>query len=79
MKLAKLGDEKERKKRVLELMDEVGLDPDSRFRLPHQFSGGQKQRIAITRATGQHTRLHACAFITRPLRGARTRKTFLRR
>jgi len=50
MKLAKLGDEKERKKRVLELMDEVGLDPDSRFRLSHQFSGGQKQRIAITRA-----------------------------
>jgi ABC-type glutathione transport system ATPase component len=50
MKLARLGDEKQREERVLELLDEVGLDPESRFRLPYQFSGGQKQRIAIARA-----------------------------
>ena len=50
LKLAKWGDEKTRAERVLELLHEVGLDPDSRFRLPHQFSGGQKQRIAIARA-----------------------------
>jgi microcin C transport system ATP-binding protein len=29
---------------------DVGLDPDSRFRYPHEFSGGQRQRIAVARA-----------------------------
>jgi microcin C transport system ATP-binding protein len=28
----------------------VGIDPESRFRYPHEFSGGQRQRIAIARA-----------------------------
>src|SRR5262249_54479416 len=50
LKLARWGDERTRAERVLELIQEVGLDGDSRFRLPHQFSGGQKQRIAIARA-----------------------------
>lgn len=31
-------------------MQEVGLNPDTRFRYPHEFSGGQRQRIAIARA-----------------------------
>jgi microcin C transport system ATP-binding protein len=31
-------------------LKEVGLDPESRFRYPHEFSGGQRQRIAIARA-----------------------------
>ena len=31
-------------------MKEVGLDPETRFRYPHEFSGGQRQRIAIARA-----------------------------
>ena len=31
-------------------LEEVGLDPDSRHRYPHEFSGGQRQRIAIARA-----------------------------
>jgi microcin C transport system ATP-binding protein len=31
-------------------LEEVGLDPDTRFRYPHEFSGGQRQRIAIARA-----------------------------
>jgi microcin C transport system ATP-binding protein len=35
---------------VLEALDEVGLDPESRFRYPHEFSGGQRQRVAIARA-----------------------------
>lgn len=33
-----------------ELLQEVGMDPDSIFRYPHEFSGGQRQRICIARA-----------------------------
>lgn len=40
----------EREQRVIEALREVGLDPASRHRYPHEFSGGQRQRIAIARA-----------------------------
>jgi len=40
----------EREKRVAKALEEVGLDPASRHRYPHEFSGGQRQRIAIARA-----------------------------
>jgi len=40
----------ERDKRVVEALKEVGLDPETRTRYPHEFSGGQRQRIAIARA-----------------------------
>ena len=40
----------ERKGRVVEALTDVGLDPGTRFRYPHEFSGGQRQRIAIARA-----------------------------
>jgi len=36
--------------RVVDVLNEVGLDPETRFRYPHEFSGGQRQRIAIARA-----------------------------
>ncbi|MBN3218133.1 microcin C ABC transporter ATP-binding protein YejF [Pectobacterium polaris] len=36
--------------RVVEAMQEVGLDPTTRYRYPSEFSGGQRQRIAIARA-----------------------------
>jgi microcin C transport system ATP-binding protein len=42
--------EKDREGRIVQALEEVGLDPDSRFRYPHEFSGGQRQRIAIARA-----------------------------
>ncbi len=41
---------KERDLRVCAALDEVGLDPATRWRYPHEFSGGQRQRIAIARA-----------------------------
>tara|TARA_B100000029_G_scaffold145334_1_gene140541 strand:+ start:795 stop:2435 length:1641 start_codon:yes stop_codon:yes gene_type:complete len=36
--------------KVIEALREVGLDPDTRLRYPHEFSGGQRQRIALARA-----------------------------
>ena len=41
---------KERDRRAVAALREVGLDPDTRNRYPHEFSGGQRQRIAIARA-----------------------------
>lgn len=35
---------------IIEALDDVGIDPESRYRYPHEFSGGQRQRIAIARA-----------------------------
>jgi microcin C transport system ATP-binding protein len=40
----------QRDARVVEALNEVNLDPELRFRYPHEFSGGQRQRIAIARA-----------------------------
>ncbi|MCM5693492.1 ABC transporter ATP-binding protein [Sinorhizobium meliloti] len=40
----------ERDQRVAAALEEVGLDPATRWRYPHEFSGGQRQRIAIARA-----------------------------
>jgi microcin C transport system ATP-binding protein len=39
----------EREQRVMRALAEVGLDPETRFRHPHEFSGGQRQRIAVAR------------------------------
>ena len=44
------GGEAEREALIVEALAEVGLDPESRHRYPHEFSGGQRQRVAIARA-----------------------------
>jgi microcin C transport system ATP-binding protein len=42
--------DRERDQKVVQALVDVGLDPDTRFRFPHEFSGGQRQRIAVARA-----------------------------
>ncbi len=45
-----LSNNKQRKEKVMELLEKVSLDTDHFNRYPHQFSGGQRQRICIARA-----------------------------
>jgi microcin C transport system ATP-binding protein len=45
-----MGDARERERMIVQALEEVGLDPESRHRYPHEFSGGQRQRVAIARA-----------------------------
>jgi microcin C transport system ATP-binding protein len=40
----------QREAKVIAALTDVGLDPETRFRYPHEFSGGQRQRIAVARA-----------------------------
>jgi len=45
-----LAKREERRKRVLEILDKVGLTERHLYRYPHEFSGGQRQRVAVARA-----------------------------
>lgn len=50
LEIHRIGTVAEREQMVIQALREVGLDPESRNRYPHEFSGGQRQRIAIARA-----------------------------
>jgi ABC-type glutathione transport system ATPase component len=50
----------EARKRVRELLDQVGLPADAIHRLPREFSGGQRQRVAIARALALSPKLIVC-------------------
>jgi len=50
LEVHKIGTEKERYEKVVELMKLVGLREEVMYRYPHEFSGGQRQRIGIARA-----------------------------